>query len=225
MYKIFEKLMKERGVSVADVCRATGIKQSTMSNWKTRRNYITPENAMLIANYFGVTLDYLYGLVDDDSVDFRTKMVFESQLQLNGWEIEHDDPTIGKPCSECLEKQMERWGNFHDDADSVKLCKRCAAEDVKHIISKDGVKLVYSENDYTNLINKYRHSIDNLLIETSTNSIMNTSILNPEEVQIIETYRLLNGDGKDKTHDYVSDLLGNDSYRKDKNPDSREKMA
>ena len=62
MYKIYKRLLDERGVSTADVCKATGISQSTMSNWKKRNNMISPANAKKIAEYFGVTVDYLmYG--------------------------------------------------------------------------------------------------------------------------------------------------------------------
>lgn len=59
MYSVFLKLLALRGLSVADVCKATGISQSTMSNWKKRNNLITGKNAKLIADFFGVSIDYL----------------------------------------------------------------------------------------------------------------------------------------------------------------------
>lgn len=61
MYSIFERLLKERGVTVADVCRATGIRQSTMSNWKARNNKLSAKNAELVADFFNVSVDYLMG--------------------------------------------------------------------------------------------------------------------------------------------------------------------
>ena len=61
MYSIFEMLLKKNGVSVADVSRATGISQSTLSNWKKRNNFLTAKNAKLIADYFGVSVDFLMG--------------------------------------------------------------------------------------------------------------------------------------------------------------------
>ena len=45
MYEIFEQLLQKFGVTTADVCKATGIGQSTMSNWKNRRNLISGKNA------------------------------------------------------------------------------------------------------------------------------------------------------------------------------------
>lgn len=59
MYEIFEQLLQKFGVTTADVCKATGIGQSTMSNWKNRRNLISGKNAQLIADYFGISVDYL----------------------------------------------------------------------------------------------------------------------------------------------------------------------
>lgn len=59
MYEIFEQLLQKFGVTTADVCKATGIGQSTISNWKNRRNLISGKNAQLIANYFNVSVDYL----------------------------------------------------------------------------------------------------------------------------------------------------------------------
>lgn len=59
MYDIFEQLLQKFGVSTYQVSKATGISQSTLSNWKNRRNLISGKNAQLIADYFNVSVDYL----------------------------------------------------------------------------------------------------------------------------------------------------------------------
>lgn len=59
MYEIFEQLLQKFNVSTYQVSKATGISQSTLSNWKSRRNLISGKNAQLIADYFGVSVDYL----------------------------------------------------------------------------------------------------------------------------------------------------------------------
>ena len=66
MYEVFEMLLGARGVNVADVSKATGISQSTLSNWKKRRNKLSADNAAKIANFFGVSIDYLMGNVQTD---------------------------------------------------------------------------------------------------------------------------------------------------------------
>lgn len=59
MYEVYERLCRQNGVSTSDVCKATGIGYSTISNWKKRRNLLSAKYAKLIADYFGVSLDYL----------------------------------------------------------------------------------------------------------------------------------------------------------------------
>lgn len=60
-YDVFERLLKEKGVSVAEVSVATGIGKSTFTAWK--RGDYTPKSdkRQKVADYFGVTLDYLDG--------------------------------------------------------------------------------------------------------------------------------------------------------------------
>lgn len=59
MYQKFEALLKERGVTVAEVARATGINQSTLTNWKQRDTNLSIKNAIKIADYFGIKIDDL----------------------------------------------------------------------------------------------------------------------------------------------------------------------
>lgn len=59
MWEIFEKLCKERGVTPYRVCEETGIKTSAMSGWKAGKYKFKTEKLKLIADYFGVTVDYL----------------------------------------------------------------------------------------------------------------------------------------------------------------------
>ncbi len=59
MYDIFMQLCQRKGVSVYQVVRATGVPASTMSDWKNGRSVPKVEKLKLIADYFGVTLDYL----------------------------------------------------------------------------------------------------------------------------------------------------------------------
>ena len=58
-YEQFDALCKAKGVTAAEVSRQTGIATSTLTNWK-KGNY-TPKNDKLqkIADYFGVSLEYL----------------------------------------------------------------------------------------------------------------------------------------------------------------------
>ena len=59
MYEIYRQLCQQKGVSTYQVSKATGINQSTFSSWKRRNNILSGEYAKKIADYFGVTVDYL----------------------------------------------------------------------------------------------------------------------------------------------------------------------
>ena len=59
MYSVFLRLLKERGVKASDVSKATGIPQSTFSDWKKGRSKPKDEKMQKIADYFGVPVQYL----------------------------------------------------------------------------------------------------------------------------------------------------------------------
>lgn len=59
MYDIFLKLLEERGVKAADVAKATGIPQSTFSDWKSGRSVPKADKLEKIADYFNVSPQYL----------------------------------------------------------------------------------------------------------------------------------------------------------------------
>lgn len=66
MYEIFEQLMKEKGVRAADVARATGIAPQTFSAWKKGESSPKSDKLQKIADYFGVSLEYLTTGVNPD---------------------------------------------------------------------------------------------------------------------------------------------------------------
>ena len=59
MYEIYLKLLKEKGVKTSNVCKATGIVASTFSDWKKGKSTPKQDKLKKIADYFGVSLDYL----------------------------------------------------------------------------------------------------------------------------------------------------------------------
>lgn len=59
MYEIFEKLLSEKGVKAADVTRATGVSSTTLSEWKKGKSTPKADKRKKIAEYFGVSLEYL----------------------------------------------------------------------------------------------------------------------------------------------------------------------
>ena len=94
MYEIFEQLLQKFGVTTADVCKATGIGQSTISNWKSRGNLISGKNAQLIADYFGVSLDYLMTGKDNELHEFAEKYYMNDDAAKIAQEIYEKDKVL-----------------------------------------------------------------------------------------------------------------------------------
>lgn len=59
MYEVFEQLLQSYGISAYKFCKETGISQSTISTWKSKKNMISGELAKKIADYFQISVDYL----------------------------------------------------------------------------------------------------------------------------------------------------------------------
>lgn len=62
MYEIFERLCEEKGLTVAEISRLTGISKSTLSDWKTGKFQLSDKKRRIIAYYLDCSLDYLDGL-------------------------------------------------------------------------------------------------------------------------------------------------------------------
>lgn len=58
MYKKFERLLKERNLTPYRVSLDTGIAQSTLSDWKIGRSKPKVDKLKILADYFGVPLEY-----------------------------------------------------------------------------------------------------------------------------------------------------------------------
>ncbi len=59
MYEIFERLCEQKGVTPYKVSKETGVSRTTLSEWK-KGNYTPKRNKLeLIADYFGVSVEYL----------------------------------------------------------------------------------------------------------------------------------------------------------------------
>ena len=62
MYTIFENLCNERNISIAQMCRDTGLRQSVFSELKHgRTKNLSAKNIAILSNYFGVSTDVFTG--------------------------------------------------------------------------------------------------------------------------------------------------------------------
>lgn len=117
MYSKYEKLLKERGVRSSDVSTATGIAQSTLTDWKKgRTKYLSSENIRKIADFFEVPVDYFYAASEDE------KELYEILKKSSGknTEIEknyYNDPYVQKIAEAIYENDgMRTLFNLAEDA-------------------------------------------------------------------------------------------------------------
>ena len=66
MYEIFAALMNERGLTAYRVSMDTGVSQATLSDWKRGRSTPKLPKLQKLADYFGVSLEYMMGTQDAD---------------------------------------------------------------------------------------------------------------------------------------------------------------
>ena len=69
MYDMECRRREEKKVKDADVAKATGITKSTFSDWKTGRSKPKQDKLQKIADFFGVTLDYLMNGTYDNQIN------------------------------------------------------------------------------------------------------------------------------------------------------------
>ena len=88
MYSIFEQLLKDKKLRVSDVARATGIRASTFTDWKM--GHYTPKADKLrkIADFFGVSLEYLTG--QDPGVGDRLLLSYEEESIISAYRLLDD---------------------------------------------------------------------------------------------------------------------------------------
>ena len=71
MYEIFAVLLHNYGVRPADVARATGLHPSVFTDWKKGKSTPKIDKMQKIAEYFGVSVDYLMGNENARPIDPR----------------------------------------------------------------------------------------------------------------------------------------------------------
>ena len=59
MYDVFEQLLQKHNITPYKVSKEAGVTQTALSNWKSGRSTPTTKTLQKIADYFGVTIDYL----------------------------------------------------------------------------------------------------------------------------------------------------------------------
>ena len=104
MYDIFMQLMEEKGVTAYRVAKDTGITQATLSRWKTGKVSPSIETLQVLAEYFGVTIDYLMG---NAHIDEQTPPKTQKA------------PTLNKKDERDIKKKLDEMLEIFDSADAL----------------------------------------------------------------------------------------------------------
>lgn len=115
MYEIYQKLRDERGLKDSDVAREASVSKSTFSDWKVGRSKPGIKKLQKIADFFGVTVDYLMtGKEDeqkgkDNTDDLKQKFEELKELLESGkmQPLRYDGQPIDDNTKELLLKQVE----------------------------------------------------------------------------------------------------------------------
>ena len=77
---ILKSLRKRNGLSQSELGKHIGLSKAVISNYENGINYPDYENLIRMAEYFGVTTDYLLGVTNVKTVD--VSRLTESQIEV-----------------------------------------------------------------------------------------------------------------------------------------------
>lgn len=85
LHQTLKSLIKDKGISKREICRATGIAPSTLQGLLDGKREPSVKHIPVLAEYFGVSIDFLITGKEskaDNLNAFLTEEVFEGLLQV-----------------------------------------------------------------------------------------------------------------------------------------------
>jgi len=73
--KRLKDLRAQRGMKQADLANLLRVRQTTISNWENEVTEIDKQSLFKLAEYFGVTTDYLLGKSDTPNPDYQPLVI------------------------------------------------------------------------------------------------------------------------------------------------------
>ena len=92
MYERFQELLRLKHSTVAQLCRDTGLNESSLSNWKKRNKGINTETLVTICKYYNVSTDWLLGL-SDSMTEYMPLYYIDNETAVKAQEI-FDNPDL-----------------------------------------------------------------------------------------------------------------------------------
>ena len=118
LYKTIDTLLKERGISGAKMSSDLGMSRSFMTELrKGRAKSIKTETAKKIADYFGVSTDYLLGNVSDPFFHLDNQRIL---ADINSYESEEKTPTVSGERDPVADVDLAFYGEYKELSDDDK---------------------------------------------------------------------------------------------------------
>lgn len=92
MYEILSKLMLDKGIkSHYEIFKATGVSQSSLSDWKKGKGTPGMANIVKLAEFFNVSTDYMMGIDKEKPNGITDGLNEQDQIVLNNFRQLSDD--------------------------------------------------------------------------------------------------------------------------------------
>ena len=82
-YNVYVDLCNKKGITPSRAALEMGLSKVSVSNWKSRRNSPTDANLQKIADYFGVTVEYLKGKEEIKNTPDELQLTEGEKMLLN----------------------------------------------------------------------------------------------------------------------------------------------
>lgn len=128
MYSIFSKLMENAGETPYQVAKATGVSQSTLSDWKTGKSVPRNPTMKKIADHFGVSVSYLKGESEQQEKPADQMADGQEETIQIAEKIKKASPKLKKFIIDALEHGAE------PSADYVKVKITCPIDGTEQVI-------------------------------------------------------------------------------------------
>lgn len=195
-FDVYERLCKDINKTPTEVGRENGIKQQVISQWKKRGSTPNAATVARLADYFGVSMDYLLG---NDKSEKRILKNIDALLKKKRWTRKGLAEKIGVPFAELS-------SFFREDKDMPQTLVQAIARalGVTTTLLTEDIRLRAAAQTLPN----GQFVVD----EKGTKQLIDFDRL---RALVIKRYDALNYRGQLKVADYIKDLEGNPAYKED----------
>lgn len=140
MYKKFEKLLEKTHKTTYRVSKETGIAQNVFSNWKSGRSVPKTDKLKILADYFGVSIEYFL----EQGGNMNELQIFDNEEfgQIRTVTINNEPWFVGKDVAEALgyERTADAIRQHVEEEDKLTRCFADSGQNRQmYIINESGL--------------------------------------------------------------------------------------